>query len=248
MKSHEIATLGGVTVRALRHYHQVGVLPEPERGSNGYRDYTVHDLVRLLRVKRLAALGIPLERMPEMLDGEPATQEDLLDSLDHDIDAEIERLRAQQSLIRIIRANQAAPDFPPQLARFFAMFGSDRPTTIGRVDREQAILLAHLVGEAGLKRVEALYDDITESVGPAEIQGFAREFDELPAAAGDEQIDELVDRYARSIAPVLAQIGAEDDEALPNEAQAFALLGDHQRGVLNPAQETAMERLLARLS
>jgi len=248
MKSHEIAALGGVTVRALRHYHQVGVLPEPERGSNGYRDYTVHDLVRLLRVKRLAALGIALERMPEMLDGEPATQEDLLDSLDRDIDAEIERLRAQQSLIRVIRANQAAPDFPPQLARFFAMFGGDKPTTIGRVDREQAVLLAHLVGEAGVEQVAALYDDLARSVGPADIQGFAREFDELPATAGDKQIDGLVERFAAAIGPVLAKFGAADDRSLPNEAQAFALLGDHQRGVLNAAQETAMERLVARLS
>jgi DNA-binding transcriptional MerR regulator len=248
MKSHELAALGGVTVRALRHYHQVGVLPEPQRGSNGYRDYTVHDLVRLLRVKRLAALGIPLERMPEMLDGEPAAQEDLLDSLDRDIDAEIERLRAQQSLIRLIRANQAAPDFPPQLARFFALFGGDDPTTIGRVDREQAILLAHLVGEAGTTQLAALYESIAETVGQADIERFVREFEGLDASAGDAEIDELVERFAASMRPVLARFAETGAGELPNEKQALALLGDHQRGALNAAQETSVQRLVARLS
>ncbi|WP_084195160.1 MerR family DNA-binding transcriptional regulator [Streptosporangium amethystogenes] len=37
MNSSELGSLAGVTVRALRHYHQVGVLDEPPRGPNGYR-------------------------------------------------------------------------------------------------------------------------------------------------------------------------------------------------------------------
>ena len=45
MRSGELAALAGVTVRTLRHYHQIGLLPEPERGGNGYRDYDVHDLL-----------------------------------------------------------------------------------------------------------------------------------------------------------------------------------------------------------
>ncbi|EED6225780.1 MerR family DNA-binding transcriptional regulator, partial [Salmonella enterica subsp. enterica serovar Haifa] len=49
MHSNELARLAGVTVRALRHYHQVGILAEPERRSNGYREYDVHDLIRVLR-------------------------------------------------------------------------------------------------------------------------------------------------------------------------------------------------------
>ncbi|MEW1841154.1 MerR family transcriptional regulator [Nonomuraea angiospora] len=39
MHSGELARLAGVTVRALRQYHQVGVLAEPERGGNGYPKY-----------------------------------------------------------------------------------------------------------------------------------------------------------------------------------------------------------------
>ena len=50
MLSSELAELAGVTVRTLRHYHQIGLLPEPPRSTGGYRRYNVSDLVRLLRI------------------------------------------------------------------------------------------------------------------------------------------------------------------------------------------------------
>ena len=35
----ELASYAGVTVRAVRHYHAKGLLPEPERDHSGYRRY-----------------------------------------------------------------------------------------------------------------------------------------------------------------------------------------------------------------
>ena len=35
----QLATYAGVTVRAVRHYHHVGLLPEPSRDGSGYRTY-----------------------------------------------------------------------------------------------------------------------------------------------------------------------------------------------------------------
>ena len=67
MKSSEIAKLAGVSVRTLRHYHAIGLLPEPPRGENGYRDYGAGNLVRLLRIKRLSSLGFSLSRISEVL-------------------------------------------------------------------------------------------------------------------------------------------------------------------------------------
>ena len=67
MRSKELADLAGVTVRALRHYHQLGLLPEPPRAKNGYREYGAVDLARVLRIKRLSSLGISLQQVAEML-------------------------------------------------------------------------------------------------------------------------------------------------------------------------------------
>ena len=68
MKSSEIAKLAGVSVRTLRHYHAIGLLPEPPRGENGYRDYGAGALARLLRIMSLASLGYPLARIGDLLD------------------------------------------------------------------------------------------------------------------------------------------------------------------------------------
>ncbi|GAB2496111.1 DNA-binding transcriptional MerR regulator [Nocardiopsis aegyptia] len=65
MLSSELAELAGVTVRTLRHYHQIGLLPEPPRWTGGYRRYDAGDLVRLLRITRLTALGVRLSVLPD---------------------------------------------------------------------------------------------------------------------------------------------------------------------------------------
>jgi DNA-binding transcriptional MerR regulator len=68
MHSKEIAGLAGVSIRTLRHYHQIGLLPEPPRTDNGYRIYGLPHLIRLLRIVRLTALGISLSQIPTLLD------------------------------------------------------------------------------------------------------------------------------------------------------------------------------------
>ncbi len=46
MKISELAQAAETTVRTVRHYHRLGLLPEPPRSSNGYRVYALEDLVR----------------------------------------------------------------------------------------------------------------------------------------------------------------------------------------------------------
>jgi DNA-binding transcriptional MerR regulator len=97
VNSSELSSLAGVSIRTLRHYHQVGILDEPPRTTNRYRQYGVHDLIRVLRIRRLAALGISLEQMPSLLDDEDHGAGLVLDRLDDEIAAQIERLTASSS-------------------------------------------------------------------------------------------------------------------------------------------------------
>ena len=48
----QLADLAGVTVRSIRHYHQMGVLADPQRSLNGYKQYQIEDLVRVMQIKR----------------------------------------------------------------------------------------------------------------------------------------------------------------------------------------------------
>ena len=66
-----LAAYAGVTVRAVRHYHQIGLLPEPERSRSGYRTYDAAAVVRLIRIRTLAEAGVPLARVQELLDAGP---------------------------------------------------------------------------------------------------------------------------------------------------------------------------------
>lgn len=69
----QLAAYAGVTIRAVRHYHQVGLLEEPARDASGYRAYDAAAVVRLIRIRTLAEAGVPLARVRELLDADPAT-------------------------------------------------------------------------------------------------------------------------------------------------------------------------------
>jgi DNA-binding transcriptional MerR regulator len=60
MRIGELADLIGISTRAIRHYHQAGLLPEPARKANGYREYSLRDAVALARIRRLTELGVPM--------------------------------------------------------------------------------------------------------------------------------------------------------------------------------------------
>jgi DNA-binding transcriptional MerR regulator len=49
MRIGELAGLVGISTRAIRHYHHVGLLAEPARTTNGYREYSLRDAVELAR-------------------------------------------------------------------------------------------------------------------------------------------------------------------------------------------------------
>ncbi|QIS02957.1 MerR family DNA-binding transcriptional regulator [Nocardia brasiliensis] len=80
----QLAATAGVTVR---HYHQIGLLPEPERDASGYRRYRPQAAVDLIRIRTLAAAGVPLARIDALLHAHPAE----FDAAITDIDAALRR-------------------------------------------------------------------------------------------------------------------------------------------------------------
>ncbi|GAA3664469.1 hypothetical protein GCM10022420_049470 [Streptomyces iranensis] len=64
----ELARASGVTVRALRHYDEVGLVRASGRTGAGHRRYTAEDLRRLYRVRALCGLGLSLAEIGDALD------------------------------------------------------------------------------------------------------------------------------------------------------------------------------------
>ncbi len=64
----DVAERTGLSLRTIRHYEDVGLLPPAQRSSGGFRLYT-HDAVeRLLLVKQMKPLDFTLEEMAEIID------------------------------------------------------------------------------------------------------------------------------------------------------------------------------------
>jgi MerR family transcriptional regulator, thiopeptide resistance regulator len=67
----ELARETGLTVRTLHHYDQLGLLSPRSRTAAGHRCYTSGDVQRLHRIVALRSLGLSLEEIGTLLDGEP---------------------------------------------------------------------------------------------------------------------------------------------------------------------------------
>ena len=66
----ELAAASGLSVRALRHYDELGLLTPSERTESGYRLYCAADVRRLYRIVALRGLGLGLDAIASALDGD----------------------------------------------------------------------------------------------------------------------------------------------------------------------------------
>ncbi|MDK8767945.1 MerR family transcriptional regulator [Corynebacterium freneyi] len=177
MRVSELAGVAGVSVRTIRHYHAIGLMPVPPR-TGAWRDYGVNDAARLLRIRALADAGIALSDMPAHLDGDaPLPDADGLDAAIASIDERIAELEEHRS--RLARLRDAAVDggpadaLPRRLADIYNAIeveieatGNRRALTLMRRERRLSDIAA---------RLGHINDDVVELLGhadPAEIADY----------------------------------------------------------------------------
>ncbi|SRR5713101_5583337 len=100
----QVAHLTGLKATTIRYYESIGALPSPTRGTNDYRRYSTADVNRLILMRRIQYLGVPLSEAKALLNGATDSrcvdvQQDLLQlvntrlvALDQEI-AELQHLR-----------------------------------------------------------------------------------------------------------------------------------------------------------
>ncbi len=228
--TRELADLAGTTLRAVRHYHQVGLLAEPERRSNGYKQYGVAHLVRLLRIKRLVDLGFPLLRIAELgeLDDHPA---EALRALDADLAATIDRLQRARAELRDILDRAAPTDLPLEFAPVARADLSD-------ADRSFVAVLGRVLGpERRQVWADALQDLPDDPV--------AAEFDDLPGDADEAVRRDVAERMVPYIHALRARhpdVGGLPSDAAHGPRPAARTLGAALRDLYNPAQLDVLQR------
>ena len=108
----QLAAYAGVTIRTVRHYHQVGLLPEPERDVSGYRTYGADEVVRLIRIRTLAEAGVPLARVQGLLAADVETFAEATGEIDRELRAKIRELQEHRRRIAQLASGDslAVPD------------------------------------------------------------------------------------------------------------------------------------------
>jgi DNA-binding transcriptional MerR regulator len=125
----QLAAYADVTVRAVRHYHHIGLLPEPERDASGYRRYGATAVVSLIKIRTLASAGVPLSEIRQMLQaGAPAFAE-AVQRIDSHLRDEIERLETSRKQIAQLAAGDSLA-LPPEVSCYL-----DRLREIGASKR-----------------------------------------------------------------------------------------------------------------
>jgi DNA-binding transcriptional MerR regulator len=226
--TREIAELAGTSLRSVRHYHQVGLLPEPERRSNGYKQYGVVHLIRLLRIKRLVDLGFGLAQIAELGDRDEYPEE-ALRALDADLAAQIERLQQVRAEVADILAQRLPTDLPPE-------FAVVTTSPLSESDRRLTSVMGRLLAEdERVSYAELLTEDARTESDQA--------FDDLPPDADETARQDLAERMVanlhvlRESHPEIFSLGS------ANPQRYRRIVEEVSREVYSPAQMDVLRRM-----
>lgn len=264
MRIGELADVVGLTTRAVRHYHRVGLLPEPSRRSNGYREYTLRDAVRLARIRRLTELGLRLDEVKDVLaDDAGKDLVEILAELDADLGRQEEtirqrRVRLGRLLDQAERTGRLPVEAPvsPELAALFedmaqasARLPGPEPAMAAR-ERELLALLETRSPGGDLGWLYAMGRSLS-----ADAEAMRRAYEvyaRMDALAGAVEEDPRVEQTARAIVEsipdqaVRAVIAAEAEEGSGEESgftdALFAEFTAAQAAAVRRAIELLKER------
>lgn len=186
--TREIADLAGTTVNTVRHYHRVGLLEQPDRMANGYKQYQVRHLVRLLQILRLRDLGVPLDQVEQVgVSGDSAAT--ALRAIDADLEKSIERLQRARAEIRAILHGASATDVPPGFEDVVGQLTAN--------DRSLMLIYAQLYDDDAMTDVRQMLE--------AERTDEPHAFDTLPPDADEATRQAVAEQYASTISKALEE-------------------------------------------
>lgn len=108
MKIGQLAERTGLSTKTIRFYEDIGVLPEPERASNGYRSYDprIEERIRFIRDAQSAGLSlVEIQMILSLRDEGQTTCGHVIGSLEAhlaDVDQQMEDLRRTRSRLEDI--------------------------------------------------------------------------------------------------------------------------------------------------
>ncbi len=200
----QLASYAGVTIRAVRHYHQVGLLPEPERNASGYRTYDADAVVRLIRIRTLAEAGAPLARVQELLDADTATFSDATAEIDRKLRAQIRELQEHRRRITQLASGDSLA-VPESVADYLEMVRSiGAPDELIAAERDAWILVAARYPD----RIEAFMEDKVRQLEDPRTVRFYQLISKMLSVDDEEEHEHLVQEMADLLAELFEEAAA----------------------------------------
>jgi DNA-binding transcriptional MerR regulator len=126
----ELAEMTGLTVRALHHYDEIGLLRPSSRSGAGHRRYAADDVRRLHRILALRGFGLSLAEIGEVLAGTETDPRDLIRRQLNQVEERIMVARQLcHSLLDVLRAldNAVEPSAQTLIELIEVMTAMERP-------------------------------------------------------------------------------------------------------------------------
>lgn len=176
----QTAKLAGVSVRALHHYDQIGLLTPAAVGANGYRYYGREELLRLQQILLHRELGFSLDEIKAALDAEEFDQVRALRAQREKLAREARRYRR---LLRTIDETLATLEGGPPM--------TDKALYRGFPPEKQAEYEAWLIDRYGGDMAEriARSKDAMKGLSPAQMDGLTAEADAIEVAMAKAMTD-----------------------------------------------------------
>lgn len=230
----QLADYVGVTVRAVRHYHQRGLLPEPGRDASGYRRYGADAVIELIRIKVLADAGVPLARVRELLGAGPEQLEEAAASIDSALSRQIEELERRRARVAALARGEDV-FLPAELRALLDELEAAGvgPRTLSAERDGWILLLARHPDEA----LEWLAEKRALLTDPA-FQRLYRAFDQ---AADWDRDDPRLERLADDMARYGGRLKNEAHKRERVDPVAVALISSHFGAAPLPALERLAE-------
>jgi DNA-binding transcriptional MerR regulator len=193
----QLAAYAGVTIKAIRHYHQRGLLAEPPRDASDYRRYRAEHAIELVKIKTLAEAGVPLARIKELLAADPDRFAAAIAEIDHSLQQRVEHLQRTRERIGQLRAGDrlfVSAEVADYLDRLHELGVSQRTV---QLERDGWILMQAV----SPTEAAAWIADKCDAIGDPEFRAICLECD---AAFGwspdDPRLEALADRTQRWVA------------------------------------------------
>jgi DNA-binding transcriptional MerR regulator len=167
----EVARRCGLSVKTVRYYSDLGLVPEAARTSSGYRRYDGAAVVRLEFVRTLRELGLDLATIRRVLEQE-ADLSTVAAAHAEALGAQIRLLRTQRAALRVLARRTPSPHEVDLMTR-----------------------LAQATADERRRLINDFLDSIFEGVpvSPEFESGMRRGMPELPDDPTDEQVDAWIE-------------------------------------------------------